>query len=152
MLPTIFELPLPGGRTLPIHGYGFMIVVGFLILTWIAGREARRRGLPEFVFDLGLSMLLMGFLGGRIFYYIEYYDEQFAHLPKTEFFKIWKGGLVFYGGAIGGVVGALGYIALRKLPLLPCLDIAAIGCPIGMAFGRLGCFLKVTWIPSAPTE
>ena len=27
-------------------------MIGFLVLTWICGREARHRGLPEFVFEV----------------------------------------------------------------------------------------------------
>jgi phosphatidylglycerol:prolipoprotein diacylglycerol transferase len=137
MWPVLFRV-----FGLPIHGYGLMIVVGFLLATWIAQREARRRGLPEFAYDLGLIMLLGGILGGRIFYYAQFYRSNFAGRPLWEFFKLWEGGLVFYGGAIGGFLGGWIYLKAKKLPLLDCLDVAALGAPIGMAFGRLGCYLN----------
>ena len=37
-------------------------------------------------------------------------------VPWQQFFKVWEGGLVFYGSAIGGVVGYFGayYFMLRK--------------------------------------
>jgi len=41
-------------------------------------------------------------------------------------------------GFLGGVV----YCIRRKLPVAECLDIAAIGTPLAMAMGRLGCFLN----------
>lgn len=141
MLPRLFEIPLPGGGRLPVHGYGVMIVLGFLLGTWIAGREGRRRGLPDFIYDLALTMLLSGLLGGRILYYLENFSAEYANRSFLEFFKIWKGGLVFYGGAIGGFLGGCAYIWVKRLPI-ECLDVVALGVPIGMAFGRLGCFLN----------
>ncbi len=147
MRPVLFEIPLPFvDKSVPVHGYGLLIVLGFLLATWVAGRESRRRGLPDFAYDFGLAMLLCGLLGARVFYFIENYSEQFAGLSfgatVLEFFKVWKGGLVFYGGAIGGVAGGLTYLLVKRLPVFQCLDIAAIGTPIGMAFGRLGCFMN----------
>ncbi len=126
----------------PIHGYGLAIVVGFLLAIWVASREARRRGLPPVMYDFGMVMLLSGIFGGRLFYYLQFYDEQFAGQSILEFLKIWKGGLVFYGGAIGGFVGGIIYLGWKKLPWPDVLDVASIGVPIGMAFGRIGCFLN----------
>lgn len=142
MHPTIYEIPLWGGRTLPLHSYGLMIVIGFLLAVWITRKEVLRRGLPDVAYDLGIAMLLSGLLGGRIFYYLQFYDEKFRHESFLEFFKIWKGGLVFYGGALGGVLGGLAYVRWKKLPLLDCMDATAMGAPAGMAFGRIGCFLN----------
>jgi len=142
MHPTIFDIPLPFGNSLPIHSYGLMIVLGFLLSIWVASRVARRRGLPDFTYDLGLVMLLVGLLGGRIFYYVQNYADKYRGESFLEFFKIWKGGLVFYGGAIGGILGAAFYLWKKKLPLGPCLDVAAVATPLAMAFGRLGCFLN----------
>jgi len=127
---------------LPIHGYGLMIVVGFLLSLFVSSRIGRQRGLPDVFYDLGMVMLLCGILGGRTFYYLENYSTQFADEPFWAFFRIWEGGLVFYGGAIGGVLGVLAFLKIRRLPFAPCLDVLSIGTPLGMAFGRLGCFLN----------
>jgi prolipoprotein diacylglyceryl transferase len=138
MRPELFRIP---GLGLPVYGYGAMIVIGFLLATHFAAREARRRGLPEYVHNLGMVMLAAGILGGRIFYFAENYSTEFQGEPWS-FFEIWKGGLVFYGGAIGGFLGGLLYLIAKRLPLGPCLDAVAAYVPIGMAFGRLGCFLN----------
>ena len=125
---------------IPIHGYGLMILVGYFGSVWVASREARRRGLPPFVYDLGLAMLLLGILGGRIFHFFWFYEETYAGNP-LQFFKLWEGGLVFYGGAIGGCIGALLFIWRKKLPFAETWDVAAMGAPLAMAFGRVGCYL-----------
>lgn len=142
MRPVIFSIPLPWGGSLPLHGYGLMIVLGFFLLSWVATRESRRRGLPDFAYDLGLVMLFSGVLGGRLFYYLENYRAQYAGESLLEFFKIWKGGLVFYGGAIGGIAGGWLYIRHRRWPLADCMDVMAMVAPVGMAFGRIGCYLN----------
>ena len=56
-----------------------------------------------------------------------------------EMLKIWKGGLVWYGGVIGGVIVSVYYIKKHKLPLWPVLDIIATAGFLGLAFGRFGC-------------
>lgn len=139
MRPEIFRIP---GLNLPIHGYGLMIVIGFLLSIFLAGREARRRGLPNFVDGLGFTFLFAGILGGRLFYYIQHYAREFADRSWFAFFEIWKGGLVFYGGAIMGFLGGLIYLKKKKLPIGDCLDAVAAFVPIGMGFGRLGCFMN----------
>lgn len=142
MHPTVVEIPLWGGRTLPLHSYGLMIAIGFLFSLWIARREFRRRKLPDVVNDLGLLTLLCGLLGGRLFYYVQFYSERFSEASFLEFFAIWRGGLVFYGGAAGGLLGAAIFAWRKKLPIADCLDVVAVGAPVAMAFGRLGCFLN----------
>jgi phosphatidylglycerol:prolipoprotein diacylglycerol transferase len=126
----------------PIHGYGLMIVTGFLIQLWVGGRETRRRGLPERFSDLALCFLLCGIVGGRLFYVIQYWEKDFAGRSPWSVFAIWEGGLVFYGGGIGGILGGLVFLIRNRLPVGEFMDIAAITGPIGMAFGRLGCFLN----------
>lgn len=143
MWPIIFEIPIVFlDKQIPIHGYGLMIVIGFLLAANLASREARRRGLPDVVTDVGLAMLLSGLLGGRLLHYIENYSTEYAYVPIWEFFKIWKGGLTFYGGAVGGFLGGVLYCWHKRLPAADILDVMALGAPIGMAFGRLGCFLN----------
>ncbi len=127
---------------IPIHGYGLMIVIGFLLGLAVISRLARQRGLPDVMYDLGMVMLLSGIFGGRIFYYLENYAEDFSKRSFWAFFKIWEGGLVFYGGAIGGSFGGLAFLRMKRLPFAPLLDVVSVGVPIGMAFGRLGCFLN----------
>jgi len=63
---------------IPIHGYGLMIVIGFLLGLAVISRLARQRGLPDVMYDLGMVMLLSGIFGGRIFYYLENYAEDFS--------------------------------------------------------------------------
>jgi phosphatidylglycerol:prolipoprotein diacylglycerol transferase len=142
MRSVLFEIPLPWGLDpFPVHGYGLMIVLGFFLGIWVVQREFRRRGLADIAYDLGLVMLLAGLLGGRINYYVQFYGESYAGKSFLEFFKIWEGGLVFYGGAVVGLLGGVLYLRWKRLPVAVYLDTMALGVPLAMAMGRLGCFL-----------
>ena len=56
--------------------------------------------------------------------------------------QYWKGGIVFYGGVIGGTVAFFVYRRCRPFPLRPYMDVLAPSIAIGTMFGRLGCFLN----------
>ncbi|MFM7925793.1 MAG: prolipoprotein diacylglyceryl transferase, partial [Planctomycetaceae bacterium] len=54
---------------------------------------------------------------------------------------LWDGGIVFYGSVIGGMAGIATFCRLRKLPLVPILDVLTPSLLVGEGFGRIGCFL-----------
>ncbi len=56
-------------------------------------------------------------------------------------FKFWYGGLTFYGGlGLAALVGIV-YIRRRNQPLWEVGDLAGYAIPLGLVFGRIGCFL-----------
>nr|MCS5626462.1 prolipoprotein diacylglyceryl transferase [Planctomycetota bacterium] len=137
MRPVIFEL-----FGLPIHGYGLMIVLGYLLTVYMATRIVRKWELEDVFYDLSMVMLLSGILGGRTMFYILNYSAEFQDRSPFAFFKIWEGGLVLYGGVTGGCLGGLIYMSWKKLSVLDYMDVSGIVAPIGLAFGRLGCFMN----------
>jgi phosphatidylglycerol:prolipoprotein diacylglycerol transferase len=58
-----------------------------------------------------------------------------------QIFKIWEGGLVFYGGLILAAVVALGYMRWHRLPIWKLADFISPLIALGLSFGRIGCFL-----------
>ena len=57
-------------------------------------------------------------------------------------FEIWRGGLVYYGGVIGAVAAAVFFAYRRKLGFWRLADLCAPGAAVGLAAGRIGCFLN----------
>ena len=53
----------------------------------------------------------------------------------------WRGGLAYYGGLIAGVGFGVWFLKREGFPALKGADLVAIGIPIGLFFGRMGCFL-----------
>lgn len=138
MQQVLFRIPF---LDLPIYGYGTMLFVAFFFCTWLAGWLAKKEGIPTGnIQDMSIWIFVVGIAGARITYMIQY------HRPWSEFFKIWDGGLVFYGSAIGGVVGYfLAYFfVLRKhnVNTWKMADCLAPCIALGLFFGRLGCLLN----------
>ena len=57
-------------------------------------------------------------------------------------FKFWQGGLTFYGGVLLAVPGGLWFAKRRGLVPLQAADLIAPALMLGLAFGRVGCFLN----------
>ena len=124
---------------LTIHTYGFLIAAGFLIALYLAVRQAKKEGIPsDRIIDLGFYILLAAIVGSRLLFILinggYYLDNPMA------VFKIWEGGLVFYGGVLLAVPTAIWYVKKNNLDLWTTADIFAPSIAIGHAFGRLGCF------------
>jgi phosphatidylglycerol---prolipoprotein diacylglyceryl transferase len=122
-----------------IYTYGFFVALGFVAGLSIAKMEAiRLERDPGPVTDLCFYILLSAMVGARLFY-MAVNPGMFLDNP-LEIFKIWNGGLVFYGGFIASVIVAIVYLKKRRLPLWETADVLAPGLAAGHVLGRMGCF------------
>lgn len=135
MYPIIFAV---GKLNIYTHGLFMAIgaIVGGLSIFYFAKKRKLR---TDLIFDMCVYALLAGLIGSRILYVILYYNE-FSSFK--EIFFIWRGGLVSYGGIIGGLLISWLYLKIKKEPVLRWFDIGIIGLMIGWAFGRIGCLLN----------
>lgn len=142
MRRTLLEIPIPfTDWHLPIYSYGFMLMVGFMMGLWVVRRKAYAEGMNmERISDLCLSVLISSIFGARLLFILHHYGD-YASQP-LEAFKLFKGGLSFYGGFFAAI--ATGALACRRwnLPPLRLLDMMAVGLALGLVFGRIGCFLN----------
>ena len=138
MRHILFTLPVLG---LPIYGYGLMLFFAFLGSMNLAAWRARREKLdPEIIYDLALWVFLGGLAGARLLYVWQYWGVRVKTF--ADIFKIWEGGIVFYGSVLGGLIAFLAYWRARPFPLRPTLDAIAPSLALGIALGRIGCFLN----------
>ncbi len=122
-----------------IYTYGFFVAMGFLVGILFAKREARRVGIDhEKITDLCFYVLIAAIVGSRLFY-VATNPEMFFSDP-LEIFKIWKGGLVFYGGFVAALITGFIYLKKANMPLWKTGDIMAPSIAVGHFLGRLGCF------------
>jgi phosphatidylglycerol:prolipoprotein diacylglycerol transferase len=134
MYPKLIEI-----GPLTIHTYGFLIAIGFLIGLWLAVRQATKEGIfPTKIIDLGFYILLAAIIGSRLFFVIINLDHYLSN--PLDVFKIWEGGLVFYGGVLLAIPTVIWYVRKNNLALWQTADIFAPSVAIGHVFGRLGCF------------
>jgi phosphatidylglycerol:prolipoprotein diacylglycerol transferase len=137
MHPLLFELQI-GSWTIPFHTYGLMIALGFILGITTVRRLAVASGLdPDEVSDLSFWLLMYGFLGSRILFVITRFEDYVRN--PLDIFKVWEGGLVFFGGLILATVYAFHHFRKRRLDAWKMIDVLAPGLVIAHAFGRLGC-------------
>lgn len=55
--------------------------------------------------------------------------------------RFWAGGLTYYGGFLGGTLGAFWTLRRDRFPFWQAADMAGMVIPVGLALGRLGCLL-----------
>lgn len=123
---------------IPIHTYGFLIAMGFLISISVAQRLAKRSQLNiEKILDLNFWGLLVGFMGARALFVITRFSS-FMENP-IDIFKVWEGGLVFLGGPMAAIPFGVWYLRKNKMPIWRTLDVYTPGFVIGHMFGRFGC-------------
>jgi phosphatidylglycerol:prolipoprotein diacylglycerol transferase len=134
MYPILFRL---GGLT--IYAYGFFIAIGFIVGFILATLKARKEGIPfERVVDLFFYSVLSAILGSRILFVLINLDSYRGNL--LQIFKIWEGGLVFYGGLILAASVSIGYMRWHRLPIWKLADMFSPPIALGLVFGRIGCF------------
>jgi phosphatidylglycerol:prolipoprotein diacylglycerol transferase len=118
---------------LPITGYGIMMMVGFLMGGWLITQELRRRRLrEEYSADIVLAALVGGVVGAKLWYFA------LTGNPAT---LLDRGGLVWYGGFIGGALAVILNGWRRRVPLRWTMQLAAPALAAAYALGRIGCFL-----------
>jgi phosphatidylglycerol:prolipoprotein diacylglycerol transferase len=138
MRQVLFEIP---GLHVKIFGYGLFLVLALVGSVGLAAWRARRERLdPELFYDLAVWLILGGLVGARVFFVAQYWRTTVHSL--LDVFKIWEGGIVLYGSILGGLAAFLLYRRLRPFPLLPALDVIAPSLALGIAIGRLGCFMN----------
>ena len=134
MRPELFQI---FGVT--FYAYRTLLAVAFVVCTLLAVRESKRRGdTPPLTPTLGIWALLGALLGARIFHTLQYGRPQ----DWWRALILWDGGLVFYGGLIGGVAAVAVCLRVQGVPFLRAADVMAPYVALGEAITRAGCFLN----------
>ena len=139
--PDGFCIP---GTNFEIKFYGVIIAIGVLLAVTYCLRRAKQFGVTQDdILNLVLICLPSAIVGARLYYVIFEWDQFFGPgIPWYRFLDIRSGGLAIYGGVIGAVLGMLIYTRVRKLKVLPFLDLTGIGLLLGQAIGRWGNFFN----------
>lgn len=148
VLPNLLVKDAAGNLGLPIRTYGLFMVAAVLSGVLLAAYRARRMGIdPEVIYSLSMLMVIAGILGARGFFVIQKWSTDFyipGNLIATlqRVINVPQGGLVVYGAVLGSFPVGVWYLWSRKLPPLVIADIVAPSMLLGLALGRMGCFMN----------
>lgn len=126
--PLVFHI-----GPLEITGYGIMMMVAFLMGGWLIALELRRRRLTEdYAADLVAAAVVGGVVGAKLWY---------VALTRDPGALFSRGGLVWYGGFIGGTIAVMLNGWRLRVPLRWTMQLVAPALAAAYALGRVGCFL-----------
>ena len=123
---------------LMVGWYGLVVAIALVVGSWLALREARRKGLPsDRVEAIAFWVILGGIVGARALHVIDRWDD-YAQDP-LRVFAIWNGGLAILGAVLGGTLAGVGGALRNGLPVRRLSDAVAPGAILGQAIGRFAC-------------
>ncbi len=132
MFPTLIEI-----FGVQISTYGVLVAIGLLAAYFLSLRLSKAEGIPEDKVEwVFVYAAVFGIIGARVAFLIEHPETVKGFL---DILALWKGGVDFFGGLIGGVLGVLFAVKRYSLPLWKVADVAAPSLALAHAIGRLGC-------------
>jgi len=137
LFPILFRL-----GPLRIYSYGVFVILGFVIGTVVVlyrGKGERVSVSFERLVDLFFYCILSALVGARGLYVLTHLD--FYLNKPLAIFNLSEGGLVFYGGLLLAIGVSFIYMKRHRLPIWRIADLVAPSISLGMAFGKVGCFM-----------
>ncbi|MDP9148973.1 MAG: prolipoprotein diacylglyceryl transferase [Myxococcota bacterium] len=124
---------------IPIYAYGVMLGLSLVVGWYLSLPLAEKDGLPkETMANCYVVTALAALIGSRVLYAVTNPDE---FKSASDLFELRNGGLVAYGGFIGGLLGSWSYLASKKIRLLAWADAAVPSLASGLLITRIGCYL-----------
>ena len=131
-----------------LHTYGVVFAIAVLVAMQWAMARARHQDLPTaHLLDLILWILVGGLVGARLVYVFQHWS--FYATDPAEILRLDHGGLVFYGGFLGGAVVGVYLLRRWRLPGHPSgewvgkiADLLVPSLALAQAIGRIGCFFN----------
>lgn len=124
-----------------IGTYGLCMAVAVIFAAILAAHSAKKAGIcVDDVIIVGSIALGIGIFSGWLLYILVTYSwQQVVAMIRSGNLQFLNGGIVFYGGLVGGIGGALlgTHMVHRKfsdlsIHIIPCI-------PLAHAIGRVGC-------------
>lgn len=149
-----------------VYTYGAMMVIAFLVATRCMEQDAKRLPpklvalQPSQVIDWACLVMLGGVAGARALYVAQFWPFYREHFLES--FAIWHGGLIWYGGFLGGAIVVAIYLRIVRVSFLRAADQGFPYITLAHAIGRVGCFLNGccygtptdawygVWVPDQP--
>lgn len=126
-------------QSLPIYSYGVMLGLSLVVGWFLVLGLTEKQGLPrDKMADCYVFTAFMAVAGSRVLYILTNLSE-FPDLWSM--LQLRSGGLVAYGGFLGGLLGSIVYLRRNGFSLWKWADAAVPALGTGLMITRLGCYM-----------
>ena len=136
-----------------VRWYGLAYLAGFLcagLVMWNVAKRWKVRIDADSLLTVVFCAIVGIILGGRLGYVLVYGDGYYLQHPE-EILAFNHGGMSFHGGLVGALLAGIVAAKITRIPYLTLADMAVIGAPLGLFFGRCANFVNgELW--GAPTD
>ncbi len=131
---------------LPIYSYGVMLGLSLVVGWYLTLGLSKRIGLPEEIMANCYVVTAVSALVGARLLYVVTNPEEFTKAGTFSMKLLMMpeagcGGLVAYGGFLGGFIGSWAYLRAQGIKLMPWTDVAIPSLAAGLFITRIGCYL-----------
>ncbi len=136
-----------------VRWYGLAYLAGFVcaaLVMWNVSKRWKVRIDADSLLTVVFCAIVGIILGGRLGYVLVYGDGYYLQHPE-EILAFSHGGMSFHGGLIGALLAGIVAAKLTRIPYLTLADMAVIGAPLGLFFGRCANFINGE-LYGAPTD
>ena len=124
-----------------VESYGALLAVAFVLGFYLMLHEAERKGLDRSrVYWIGIATAALGLVAARAYVVVTHAPEYAGH--PVDALLIWKGGTGSTGMYVGGLLGSVAAARWLAVPVGALLDGYAPSAALGVAIGRVACFLN----------
>ena len=126
--------------SLPIYSYGVMLgtslIIAWYVIMWLGTTKENLD--KELMANCFIVTAIAALVGARLLYILTNLGEFDS---PAKWLDVRSGGLVAYGGFLGGFVGSFVYMRRKKVPLVAWADVVSPTLGLGLFFTRIGCYM-----------
>lgn len=147
MLNNIYQSLSPIAFTIgpvSVRWYGIAYILGFVCAAFVIARTAKRWNIKldaDSLATVVLGVVIGVLVGARLFYCLFYGNGYYVEHP-VEILAFSQGGMSFHGGLVGALLSGIITARMVGVPYLTLADMAVVGAPLGLFFGRCANFVN----------
>ena len=143
MFPVIIKI-----GSFELHSYGVALAAAFAFAVLIAVKRGKSAGYDfSQIYDLSIVIIVSSLIGSRFAYVVLHFEEFRGRMwdiisPIQSNGQIGIAGMVQLGGVVFAIIAFVIYARIKKMNLGKIADVLVPSLAIGIAIGRIGCFLN----------
>lgn len=123
------------------HLYGLFIAIGLIfVYFWVKINSPKYKLDPSTTENALFVAFIFALVGGRFYHVLSSWSYYYTR--PQEIFFVWHGGLGILGAIFGGLFGILISCRIKKIRMMPVLNLLAPPILLAQAIGRIGNFFN----------